>query len=163
MHMPQWLMVWEYEKERTDKKDSRERISLFAFIQFNMICETFMHKSDYPSHCSFKITVLVTSCLYSTSSSAKKSVFQCRATDQRHFKTTIRKLLKSFCTCGINIALLLQSNGEHSLFYMKSSSFGCIFITLSMQRSQRWRNSEDKRMCLSWENLRSIFLDQEQI
>lgn len=40
-------------------------------------------KSDYPSHCSFKITFLITSCLYSTSSSAKKSVFQCGATDQR--------------------------------------------------------------------------------
>lgn len=36
--------------------------------------------------------------------------------------------------------------GEHSLFYMKSSRFGCIFITLSTQRSQRWRNSEDKLM-----------------
>lgn len=120
-------------------------------------------KSDYLSHCSCKITVLITSCLYSTSSSAKKSVFQCRATDQRHFKTTVRKLLKIFYTCSINTALLLQSNGEHSLFYMKSSSLGCIFITLSMRWSQRWRNSEDKLMCLSWENLRSIFLDKEQI
>lgn len=43
--MPQRLMVLEYEKERTDKEDSRERTSLFAFIKFNMICETFMHEA----------------------------------------------------------------------------------------------------------------------
>lgn len=152
-------------RELTRKTQGRELVCLHSSNSkwsVKLLCMRHF-KSDYPSHCSFKITVLIMSCLYSTLSSANKSVFPCGATDQRPFKTMIRKLLKSFYMCGVNTALLLQSNGEHSLFYMKSSSFGCIFITLSMQRSQRWRNSEDKLMCLSLENLRSIFLDQEHI
>lgn len=118
-------------REQIRKTQGRELVCLHSSSStwsVKLLCMRHF-KSDYPSHCSLKITVLITSCLYSTSSSAKKFVFQCGATVQRYFKTTIRKLLKSFYTCGINTVLLLQSNGEHSLFSMKSSSFGYHPIT----------------------------------
>lgn len=151
--MPERLTVWEYEKDRTGKKDSREKTGLFLFIKFNLICETFMLEASYIRlylFVLFTITYLITFYLYSSSSSSsssvKESVWQC------HFNNMIRKLMKSFCSCSVNTALFLKSDEEHSLSSITNSSLGCIFITLPMQQSQRWRNSEDKLMCLPLDN-----------